>query len=457
MSTAVASIADRLAQGVKCHEAADFAGAERIYREILQNQPNHAEALHLSGLAALQLGQHLEAIDRLERAAAMTPNSAGYLANLGSAYGAVARFTDAAATLARSVELDATNPEAYNNLGLALTKLHRLDDAIAAFEQAFALRPDFAEAHRNRAVAWFFQGDYLRGWPEFEWRWKSAEYQPHYYTQPQWDGSPLAGRTILLHAEQGFGDTMMFVRFAQQAKERGGHVVVRCQSGLVELLRRTPGIDAIYGDDKSLPRIDMQAPLMSLPGILKLDVNHVASEPYILPDEALVTYWRHQLSRFREFKVGIAWQGSAKYAGDCFRSIALAELMPLAQVPGVRLISLQKGFGSEQIAQVADRFLVNDLGNLLDQQRGAFVDTAAAMQAVDLVITSDTAAAHLAGAIGVPVWLALDEIPEWRWMLERSDSPWYPTMRIFRQQKLGDWKPVFAEMASSLKTKAGQP
>lgn len=452
----MASIADRLAQGVKCHEAADFAGAQRIYREILHNQPHHAEALHYSGLAALQLGQHTEAIDCLQRAAAMVPDSSSYLANLGSAYGAVGRFTEAAAALTRSVELEPSHADAHNNLGLALTKLHRFDEAIAAFEQAFTLRPGFAEAHRNRAVAWFFQGDFARGWPEFEWRWKSVEYTPHNYSQPLWDGAPLDGRTILLHAEQGFGDTMMFVRFAQHAKQRGGHVVLRSQNGLVELLRRTPGVDEIYGDDKSLPPIDVQAPLMSLPGILKLHLGQVSAAPYILPDESLVAHWRHELSRFREFKVGIAWQGSAKYAGDCFRSIALAEFAPLAQLPGVRLISLQKGFGSEQIAKVADRFFVNDLGSSLDKQRGAFVDTAAAMTAVDLVITSDTAAAHLAGAIGVPVWLALDATPEWRWLLERRDSPWYPTMRIFRQKTLGDWKSVFDEMASELQTKVAE-
>lgn len=451
-STAVASIADRLAQGMKCHEAADFAGAQRIYREILHNQPNHAEALHLSGLAGLQLGQHVEAIDSLERAAALDPDAAGCLANLGSAYGAVGRFADAAATLARSIQLDPTNPDAHNNRGLALTKLHRLDEAIAEFEQAFTLRPTFAEAHRNRAVAWFFQGDYLRGWPEFEWRWKSAEYKPHGFQQPQWDGSPLEGRTILLHTEQGFGDAMQFIRFAAPVKERGGRVIVRCHSGLVELLKSTPGIDEIYGDNKSLPAIDVQAPLMSLPAMLKLDVDHVAAAPYILPDETLVAYWRHQLSRFREFKIGIVWQGSRKYAGDCFRSIALAEFAPLAQVPGVRLISLQKDFGSEQISHVANRFLVNDLGSSLDKERGAFVDTAAAMKCCDLIVTSDTAAAHLAGAIGAPVWLALDQTPEWRWMLDRNDSPWYPSMRLFRQSTLGDWRPVFAAMAERLKS-----
>jgi hypothetical protein len=256
----------------------------------------------------------------------------------------------------------------------------------------------------------------------------------------------------LLHAEQGLGDTIQFIRYASSVKRHGGTVIVECQKPLLELLAGCPGVDQWVGQGDELPAFDVQAPLMSLPGILKTTIETVpATIPYLFPRPALLEQWRQRLIKLDGFKIGITWQGSPKYRGDRLRSIPLRCFASLAAVPGVRLISLQKDTGSEQLAEVRDLFPVTDLAAELDQQSGAFIDTAAVMKNLDLVITSDTAAAHLSGALGVPTWVALCLMPEWRWLLERTDSPWYPTMRLFRQKKFGDWPGVFQEIETALR------
>jgi Glycosyltransferase family 9 (heptosyltransferase) len=224
-----------------------------------------------------------------------------------------------------------------------------------------------------------------------------------------------------------------------------------CQNALLSLFRNCPGIDRLVAAGFNLPSTDVQAPLMSLPRILKTSLSSVPAEvPYLFPDAKVQAKWRRQLSHYPGFKVGIAWQGSTRYPRDRLRSVPLVHFAPLARVQGVRLLSLQKGLGTEQLGAVADQFPVIDLGSRLDKKSGAFMDTAAVMKNLDLVITSDTAIAHVAGALGVPVWVALSFVPDWRWLLEREDSPWYPSMRLFRQTKPGDWNGVFERMAETL-------
>ena len=270
--------------------------------------------------------------------------------------------------------------------------------------------------------------------------------------QPQWNGFPLNGRTILLITEQGFGDVMQFIRYAPVLKAQGARVIFECPEKLIKLVTGCAGVDVLIPQGAPLPPYDVYAPLLTIPGLVGTSIDKTPNEvPYIRPDPQLVEKWRNELSGHHEFKVGINWQGNIKYAGDFHRSIPLKFFEPLARVPGVRLFSLQKNDGVEQLSQIAGKFEVTELGSRLDVDTGPFMDTAAVMTCLDLFITSDTAVAHLAGSLGVPVWMALSTTPDWRWLSVREDNPWYPTMRIFRQQKFMDWVPVFDRIAVELR------
>jgi tetratricopeptide (TPR) repeat protein len=420
-------------------------------REAIRLRPKYSEAWNNLGNLLNKLGQLAEAERCFRQAIAIKPNYSRALANLGVALTEQGRLDEAVATLEHLVQIDPTFAEGHNNLGVARMKQGRLDEALADFETSLRLKPDYAEAPKNRAIAWLQQGDYARGWPAFESRWQSKEYPKYSFNAPVWDGSPLAGRTILLHAEQGLGDTMQFVRYAPLVQQRGGRVIVQAQRPLLPLLSRSTGIDQLIAPDEPIPAIDCYASLMSLPALLGTTMETVPHEvPYLATDPLLVEKWKRELAAIDAFKVAIAWQGNPDYRGDHLRSIPLREFAPLAAVSQVRLLSLQRGHGAEQLAEPLLAFNVQTFDEDFDRS-GAFLDTAAVMQAVDLVVTSDTAIAHLAGALGVPVWVPLPYSPDWRWMLERSDSPWYPTMRLFRQKTVGRWDNVFAEIADALR------
>jgi hypothetical protein len=269
---------------------------------------------------------------------------------------------------------------------------------------------------------------------------------------------------MLLYGEQGLGDAFQFIRYAKMVKDRGATVIVECHAPLMKLFANVQGIDRLLPFGAPLPPFDVQTPLYSLPFLLGTTLNTVpAAVPYVYADPGLVEHWRRELDRLaprsglgRGLRIGIAWQGNPTFRDDRWRSIPLARFEPLAKVENVQLISLQKGHGTEQLRGVAGHFDVVNLGNKLDEAAGPFMDTAAIMKNLDLVISSDTAVPHLAGALGVPVWVALPHVPDWRWLLQREDSPWYPTMRLFRQARDGDWESVFGRMADELKTVAGK-
>jgi hypothetical protein len=273
------------------------------------------------------------------------------------------------------------------------------------------------------------------------------EFPPCSFPQPLWDGSPLAGRTILLHVEQGLGDTLQFIRYAPLVKALGGTVIFGCPEPLVGLLAGAPGIDSLVLPEDPLPPFDVHAPLMSLPHLLGTTLQTIPADvPYLSADPAATARWRSELNAVAGLKVGIAWSGSPRHPADRWRSIPLKHFGRLASLPDVKLYSLQKGPGSEQLAR-AD-FPIEDWGARWPDMAA----TAAAVESLDLVIACDTALVHLAGALAKPVWIALPVAPDWRWLLGRSDSPWYPTARLFRQQAWGEWDAVFDEIAAALQT-----
>jgi hypothetical protein len=319
-------------------------------------------------------------------------------------------------------------------------------------ETALRINSEFPLARWNRSVLWLLQGDFERGWAEYEWRWIQYAHARRQFVQPRWDGSPLNGRTILLYCEQGLGDTFHFIRYVTLVRQRGGKVIVECPRALVQVLEGCAGIDQLIVAGSPLPAFDVQAPLLSLPGIFRTTLDTIPRYvPYLQAKPELVEHWRQSMQPLGGFNIGICWHTDSPQRNQ-YRALPLTHFEAVAKIPGVRLISLQKGTGTEQLDQLGGAFEVVNLGDTLDGKAGPFMDSAAIMKNLDLVISCDTAVAHLAGALGVPVWIALPFVPDWRWLLHREDSPWYPTMRLFRQTQLGRWDDVFARMAKEVHT-----
>jgi Flp pilus assembly protein TadD len=477
--------AETFARAVQLHRRGALREAEQLYREVLAAEPGNAPALNYLGMIACQLGDLDAAAEFFRRAIRCRPQEYGFYNNLGLVYEALRRPADAIGCYEQALKVAPSTPElhvgmanalfaldrideaethlrravalrpdyaqAHNNLGHMLVFNGRLDDAEAEYNEAVRLSPEYADAHWNRSMLWLMRGDTERGWPEYEWRWPALGLSPRPFSQPRWNGAPLAGRTILLHAEQGLGDTIQFIRFAPLVRERGGSVVVECQPVLCRLLETAPGIDRLVARGEPLPAFDTHAPLLSVPGLLETTVASIPAQvPYLRADPALVERWRQKLAPVEGCKVGIAWQGNPAVRTDRQRSVPLAHFAPLAAVPGVQLISLQVGPAVDQIRALAGRFDILDLGPERSPGADPFQETAAIMQNLDIVVSSDTSVPHLAGALGLPVWLALGYAADWRWLQGRSDSPWYPTMRLFRQSRRGDWDSVFARIATEL-------
>jgi tetratricopeptide (TPR) repeat protein len=432
-------------------ELARLDEAVLCYRDALRLRPGSAETHYNLAGALRQQDKLAEAVTNYQEALRLRPDHAEALNNLGTALREQGRLVEAVASYRQALRLRPTSAEALNNLGGALCALAQLPEALTCFDEALRLRPEYAEAHTQRAMLRLLTGDFAEGWPEYEWRWRCQGTVRPPFTRPRWDGSDVAGKTVLLWAEQGLGDTLQFVRYAARVKARGATVLLECPAALHPLLTHCPGIDRLLTADADRPAFDVHAPLMSLPGIFGTMLAEVpAPVPYLSADPRLVAHWRQDLQALGGLRVGVCWQGNPGHARDRQRSFPLSGLEPLARLPGVRLVSLQRGPGVEQVAALRGRLEVTELGAGLDQAAGPFMDTAAVMTNLDLVISCDTAGAHLAGALGVPVWLALAHAADWRWLVDREDSPWYPTMCLFRQPVPGDWAAVFERMAAAL-------
>ena len=472
------------------HRAGRLAEAAEACRQILAIRPEMAETHNDLGIIFAQQGRLDQALACFEQAIALRPLYADAHVNLGNVLLNQGQLDQAAARYRQALALAPNHAQAHYNLANTLKRQGKLDQAVSRFEQAIALRPNYAAALKNLGIAlrdqlklteaqqvfqrlltlepdspeaqvalsscYLLAGDYERGWPAYEGRLRMPELaaQPNL---PRWSGEPLAGRSLLLVVEQGLGDTIQFVRYARLLKERGARVVLAVGATLGPLLARDTDLDELYiiGSGAVLPRCDYYLPLLSVPGALGTTASTIPGEvPYLSADPALTAQWRQELAGIEAFKIGIAWQGSRDYPSDHKRSIPLAHFAPLAGLTGVRLISLQKGFGSEQIAAVD--FPVLDLSGRLDEEAGALMDTAAVIRNLDLVVTSDTSIPHLAGALGAAVWVALPFSPDWRWLRSGDASPWYPTMRLFRQTTIGQWPDVFERIAKAVEARRAE-
>jgi Tfp pilus assembly protein PilF len=436
-------------EGSELLQSGHAAEARVHFQTALGIDPSNA-LLHLHVGAALHdLSRYEEAVASYRHALDISPNMGEIHNNLGNSLMALGRFAEAADSFSRSSELLPASPVPLTARATALQALGKVAEAEADCRRALVLDPSFAAAHWNLALNLLLQGRYAEGWQEYEWRWQKPNFtSPLRHTDvPLWDGSPLDGRTILLHAEQGFGDTIQFVRYATLVAQRGGTVVIECHPQLVQLMRTVEGVQSVASFGAALPPFSYQAPLLSLPRIFGTTLQTIPSGcPYVSITTEKREKWAAKLSAYpATLRVGLVWAG--KSYPDPLRSCRLAEFASLSKL-NATFYSLQMGAGSEQADfPPADMTLID-----LTDQIHDFADTAALIEQLDLVISIDTAVAHLAGALGKPVYLMLPFAPDWRWLLERSDSPWYPTMQIFRQKLPGDWGEVILSVHAALDT-----
>jgi Flp pilus assembly protein TadD len=444
--------------------------AETICRKILEAIPNHARAMHLLGLVIYKRGGNEQAADLITRAMELRPDLPEIHNSLGMVMMVLGRYKEGLDAYHQTLRLLPKNqahdlPKLYSNIGNACQLLGRFDDALKYHERSLALKPDDPVAAWNRAHILLLHGEFLKGWPGNELRFELPKalkkFYPHRFGVPKWDGKPFPGKRLFIHDEQGLGDVIQFARYLPLVKPLGGTVIFEVRSALRGLFSDLPGVDELVEripDTKPTLEFDLSIPLLSLPAVFGTTLDTVPADiPYVHADPGRTAQWHE---RFRQdgirddlLKVGVVWAGNQDNIQLRHRSFELRQLAPYLKLNGVQLIGLQKG--AETAAQVER--LPEDLAfpNYGEEFKD-FVDTTAAVENLDLVVTIDTAVAHLAGAMGKPVWTLISYPPDWRWLLRREDNPWYPTMRLFRQQKMGEWWPLFEKVADALRARVNE-
>jgi len=430
-----------------------YAEAVDGYRIALAIDPVHASAGNNLSIALRELGRDREAERWQRRAVARDPGFTAAHTSLGITLQEQGRLDEAAACHARALACDPGFTAGYNNLGNTRQAQNRLDQAIAEYRRALRTNPDSPDAHRNLGIGLLLDGQFAEGWREYEGRLRCKDVPIlTNLPKPRWNGEPLDGRRILLHSEQGLGDTIQFCRYAPMIAARGGKVVLGVQPGLEGLMKGLAGVDTVVSGGIPLGAFDLHAPMLSLPLLFGTKLESIpARVPYLFPEPEKVAAWGGRIAAHRGLRVGIVWAGSPGHGNDRNRSLRLESLAPLSALPGVTLFSIQKGPTEGQAANPpAGMRLVNLSPGIKD-----FTDTAAIAANLDVVLCVDTSVAHLCGALGRPTWVLLPFAPDWRWLLGRDDTPWYPTLRLFRQSRPGDWDGVLGRVEAALRAKAG--
>ncbi len=438
---------ERLHHAATANQAAGrHARAVDLFEQILRMSPRNLEALFAVCMSLSELGEYERALQRLTHARAVHPGVWQIHYNLGRTLGLLGRFDEEIAEYRRAIEFKPDSAIAYVNLGVALRDQRQFGEALRAFKKALQIDPNDAGARTNRAQTNLLLGQYEHGWREYEWRWRDGGQQHEFGVSPWLGEAPLDGKTVLVHSEQGFGDTLQFVRFVPWLAAKGARVVLRVQDPLLPLLVGFPGAEVVIGQHDVVPPFDYHCPLMSLPHALKIHALPIPAEPYLQADPILRAEWRKRMAAEpRRARVGLAWSGSRGHVNDRLRSMRLADCAAFLDADAC-FVSLVKD------VRECDQEALRSPARLLDVsgELATFADTAALIAELDLIVCVDTAVAHLAGALGKPVWLLLPHLPDWRWLLERADSPWYASTRLFRQPQRGDWASVAAQVRSAL-------
>lgn len=438
--------------GTALNKLGRHADAYGCYRAALALDPQSAHAHFSAGNAQQARGEHASAIEHFRQAAALAPRFADAHVNLGTALGKLGEYTQAEQHYRQAVTLNG-NATNLVCLGASLGAQGRHDEEEICYQHALALESEQADAHQNLAWLYLKRGDYRAGWAEYAKRWRAADYEAIAVEGiPEWRGERLTGKTILLVREQGFGDQFQFLRYARVLAERGATVDVCVREPLLDIAQRVPGVRRVWSGTPG-GDYDYWVSLMSVPACVGTELHTIPADvPYLFADAAKVEHWRafvREAAGARP-KVGLVGAGSPTFGNDRYRSMTLAALAPLIEMKGIAWFNLQKGAAHTQLGALPDAQRPHDFTAELNN----FADTAALITNLDLVITVDTAVAHLTGALGKPVWVLLPANSDWRWLQHRSDSPWYPTARLFRQQTLGDWAPVVADVRNMLRQRA---
>jgi len=436
-------------RGVLLKELRQWDAALASLDSAIAQNPHMGSAHANRAAVLLELGRWRAALASCDEALRIAPHQAQAHCNRGSALRALGCLSESLASYDAAIHLDAGLAEAYSNRGAVLADLHEWEQARESYDAAIALRPDFAEARFNRSVIALLRGEFS-GWMDYEWRWLNENgktcRERRDFAQPAWRGKePLAGRTILLFAEQGLGDTLQFCRYVPLVAALGATVILEVQKPLVKLLRGLPGISYAIARGEPLPAFDCHCPLLSLPLAFGTQLDTVpAAACYLEPDAALIAEWTKRLGDSGQPRIGLAWSGNRRNANDRYRSVALAQLIE-ALPPGARYFCLQTDIRETDRPTLAASSIVCHCEEL------DFPATAALCAAMDLVISVDTSIAHLSGAIGKRTWILLPQNGDWRWLLARDDSPWYESVRLFRQQRLGDWCGVLSTLNENVR------
>ena len=436
--------------GAAMYRCGEFSAAETAFQKAVERAPGEASYWSDLGQVHRDLGRTDASLQCFQRALVLNPSLVQAHTNLGNLL-AWLGHTEAALphlNTAHARQPGGAGPMA--NLANLLRQLGRLDEAKLLFERALAQMPHNPSLHWNHAVTLLLSGDYEQGLEAYEWRYLRRGIQRPDWLEEAWTGGDVAGKTLCLVTEQGFGDAIQFLRFARELAERGATVEVQCHPRLVALFSTAAGVQRVLSREESPSSGATLAYLMSVPHRLGTTLPTLPATPYLSADPALSARLATRIGS-EGLRVGIAWQGNPAFEADHLRSPPLSAFSPLGAIVGVRLFSLQKFHGTDQLPPLAQALRIDDLGAELDNGPAAFVETAAALDNLDLLICSDSATAHLAGAMGCPSWVVLPHAPDWRWMLETKESPWYPSMRLFRQRRPTDWTSVFQEVAQALR------
>ena len=467
---------DKLEEAIACYQRAlflnpDFYLAHTNLGNVLQKQGKleeavacHQRALSLKpgdhmvhtnlGNALLEQGKLEEAVACYRRALSLNPGDHKALTNMGGALWDQGKIEEAVACHQRALSLKPDFYLTHTNLGVALQGQGKIAEALACYQRALSLKPDFYLAHFNLSIIYLLKGNLKEGWEKYKYRLlkqdivKSFNLNYPDFSQPYWDGSEIKGKTILLCSEQGFGDTIQFIRYVPMVLKKCDKIIVACQEELIPLIQLINGIQQVVAQGKQLPDFDFHCPLLNLPSVFNTTLETVpATIPYIANDPQKVLKWHERLqSDSAKLKIGLCWAGSPTHKNDRNRSIPLNMFSMLGEMESISFYSLQKGKGAEQANNTPDGMDIVDYTNDLND----FSETAALIENLDLIISVDTSIAHLAGALGKPVWTLLPFMPDWRWLLDRTDTPWYPTMRLFRQSSIGDWSKVMISIKDAL-------
>jgi tetratricopeptide (TPR) repeat protein len=422
--------------------------AQQSFHRCLGLNPNFAAAYNNLGEVYRERGELERAAEQYRKAIELEPDSAAPYNNLGIATHDMGDPVAAIELYQKAISLGENYVDAHNNLATSYLDLRRMDEAMGTFNRALAMDPNNPDAHSNRAYALLLQGEFERGWEEYEWRWKCPKFPSprRGFRQPLWNGEDPSGKRILVYAEQGLGDTIQFVRYVPSLAQRGAHVILECNRQLIPLLKQVRGVEQFVAYGDPLPDFDWQVPMLSLPRASKTTRETIPVDiPYLRADPELIEKWRSKLAPANgTLRVALVWAGTPTHANDRHRSIPLAKLAPMAAVQNVRWYSLQFGPAAQQ-ERPAGLKVIDLTPDVRD-----FGDTAAILNELDLLVTVDTSPAHVAGAMGRPVWVMMPFNCDWRWMLEGESTPWYPSMRLFRQDRYGYWDSTIARVAAEL-------